>query len=451
MLSQSSIDSSPSGFDSLKLISPICRAVREEKYKQPTPIQVKAIPHLLNGRDLLGCAQTGTGKTAAFALPILQQLVKQKQKPEKKQVRTLILTPTRELALQIDESFRVYGRYLKLNQAVIFGGVRPKNQIRDLYNGVDILVATPGRLLDLIQQKHLHINKIDMLVLDEADRMLDMGFLPDIKKIISMVPANRQTILFSATLPNEVISLTQKFLVNPVQVSISPPSSTVKKIKQRVLFVERENKSALLESILENVDIQRVLVFTRTKHGANRIAKRLTKNRIRTEALHGDKSQTARIQALKKFRSGYARVLVATDVASRGLDVDGITHVINYELPEEAESYIHRIGRTARAGAEGMALSFCDAGEKGYLRKIERTIKCDVTVEESHPYHCKVIASKGSKSKGKNRTKNNTPNLKARGHTTKFSKSNTSKNNSSKSTKFSRKFKRHKSLGGKSR
>ncbi len=448
MLTQSSSNSSRSGFDSLKLISPICKAVREEHYTQPTPIQIKAIPHLLEGRDLLGCAQTGTGKTAAFALPILQQLVKRNQITGKKQARTLILTPTRELALQIDESFRTYGRYLNLNQTVIYGGVRPKKQIRELFNGVDILVATPGRLLDLINQKHLYINKVNMLVFDEADRMLDMGFLPDIKKITSMVPANRQTILFSATLPDEILSLTQKFLVNPVQVCVSPPSSTVEKIKQRVLFVKRENKSALLETLLENENIERALVFTRTKHGANRVAKRLIKNQIRTEAFHGDKSQSARIQALKKFRSGHARVLVATDVASRGLDVDGITHVINFELPEEAENYIHRIGRTARAGAEGIALSFCDAGERGYLRKIEKTIQCDVSVEEDHPYHCRIIASKSSKPKVGNRIKKNSKKIRTNGQEMNSPRRKSLKNRTSKPFKIFKKFKKHKALAG---
>jgi ATP-dependent RNA helicase RhlE len=402
MLDQSVPSPIAGGFDTLKLISPICRAVNEEKYTSPTPIQTEAIPHLLQGRDLLGCAQTGTGKTAAFALPILQRLAEYKDKPRSKEVRTLILTPTRELAHQIEESFRVYGRYLKFNQAAVFGGVSIKNQIRALSRGVDVLVATPGRLLDLYNQGCLRMDKIDVFVLDEADQMLDMGFLPDVKKIFSAIPETRQTVLFSATLPPEIVRLTHKFLNDPIKVSVTPPSSTVEKVDQRILFVDRENKNALLESILEDESVYRVLVFTRTKHGANRIAKNLSKKRIRTEAIHGNKSQAARMQALNKFRSGHVRVLVATDVASRGLDVDGITHVINYELPKEAESYVHRIGRTARAGTTGIALSFCDAEERGYLRGIERTINQSVTVDKDHAYHSDKIASRPSHRSGGN-------------------------------------------------
>ena len=392
----------PGGFDTLNLISPICRAVNEEKYTQPTPIQSEAIPHLLLGRDLLGCAQTGTGKTAAFALPILQRLSEHTEKLRPKEVRSLILTPTRELAQQIEESFRVYGRYLKFSQAVVFGGVSPKAQIRALSRGVDVLVATPGRLLDLFNQGCLRLDNVDIFVLDEADQMLDMGFLPDVKKIFSAIPDTRQTVLFSATMPDEIVKLTHKFLNDPIRVSVSPPSRTVDNVEQRIMFVDRDNKSALLESILEDESVYRVLVFTRTKHGANRIAKILSKKRIRTEAIHGNKSQAARMQALNKFRSGHVRVLVATDVASRGLDVDGITHVINYELPKEAESYVHRIGRTARAGAKGIALSFCDAEERGYLRMIERTINQSVTVDKEHAFHSESIASKSSHRSGGN-------------------------------------------------
>ena len=402
MLTQSTPASIPGGFDTLNLISPICRAVNDEKYTQPTPIQTEAIPHLLLGRDVLGCAQTGTGKTAAFALPILQRLVEYKDKPRPKEVRTLILTPTRELALQIEESFRVYGRYLKFNQAVVFGGVSPKAQVRALSRGVDVLVATPGRLLDLFNQRCLRMDKVDVFVLDEADQMLDMGFLPDVKKIFNEIPKTSQTVLFSATLPTEIVRLTQNFLKDPIKISVAPPSSTVEKVDQRIMFVDRDNKSALLESILEDESVYRVLVFTRTKHGANRVAKNLSKKRIRTEAIHGNKSQAARMQALNKFRSGHVRVLVATDVASRGLDVDGITHVINYELPKEAESYVHRIGRTARAGATGIALSFCDSEERGYLRGIERTINQSVTVDKDHAYHSEAIATKSSHRSGGN-------------------------------------------------
>jgi len=397
MLVNASVQSVQTSFETLNLINPICRAVYEEKYTLPTPIQEQAIPHLVQGRDLLGCAQTGTGKTAAFALPILQWLEQNKGVAGPKGVRTLMLAPTRELAAQISESFRIYGRYLKIRQAVVFGGVRPNSQIRALSRGVDVLVATPGRLLDLFNQRQLRLDKVGVLVLDEADRMLDMGFLPDVKKICSAIPSNRQTMLFSATLPTDIIKLSEKFLNNPVKVSVDPPSSTVEKIKQKVMFVDRENKFYLLESILEeDLNFQRVLIFTRTKHGANRIAKKLSKLKISTDAIHGNKSQPARLQALEKFRSGKVRVLVATDIASRGLDVDGITHVINYELPKESESYVHRIGRTARAGTEGIAVSFCDAGEKSYLKRIEREIDCPLNVDQDHPYHSKLIANKKS-------------------------------------------------------
>ncbi len=400
MLTDTITCSPQDGFGTLNLIKPIYRAVREEEYTLPTPIQKQAVPHLLQGRDLLGCAQTGTGKTAAFALPILQRLAENPQVPDSKSVRALVLTPTRELAVQISESFKVYGRYLKLNQTVIYGGVRPKPQIHSLKRGVDILVATPGRLLDLLNQRCLRLDKIDMFVLDEADRMLDMGFLPDIKKIYSMVPKSRQSILFSATLPDEILRLTRDFLNDPVKISVNPPASTVEKIEQRVLFVDRENKGALLESVLQDESIERALIFARTKHGANKIVRNLNKVRVKADAIHGNKSQPARMEALKKFREGKVRVLVATDIASRGLDVEGITHVINFELPNEVESYVHRIGRTARAGAAGMALSFCDAGERGYLKNIERTINRVVKVVDDHPYHSQTVASKGKNRNG---------------------------------------------------
>ena len=388
------MQSSTVGFDALNLIDPICRAVRGEKYATPTPIQQKAIPHLLQGQDLLGCAQTGTGKTAAFALPILHLLSERRQASGSRSPRALVLTPTRELALQISDSFRVYGRHLNLKQALVFGGVSPKSQISALKRGVDILIATPGRLIDLYQQRHLRLDKIEVLVLDEADRMLDMGFLPDIKKIYAMTPKNRQSMLFSATLPDDILRLTKDFLNDPVRVSVNPPASTVDKVDQRVLFVDRENKGALLESVLQDESIEKALVFARTKHGANRIVKNLSRARIKADAIHGNKSQSARMEALERFRAGKVRVLVATDIASRGLDVEGITHVINYELPNEAESYVHRVGRTARAGAFGVALSFRDAGEKGYLRQIEKTINRTVNVVDDHPYHSESIASK---------------------------------------------------------
>lgn len=400
MLMHSSISPTPGGFDSLDLIGPIRRAVREEKYLLPTPIQIQAIPHLLQGRDLLGCAQTGTGKTAAFALPILQRLAEKQKSPSPKSMHALVLTPTRELAVQISDSFRTYGRYLKINHAVVYGGVKYNAQIRALSRGLDIVVATPGRLLDLFDQGHLRMDEIDVLVLDEADRMLDMGFLPDIRKIFSAIPEERQTMLFSATLPEEIVKIAKRFLRDPVRITVSPPASTVEKIDQRVLFVDRENKYDLLESILQDESMERVLIFARTKHGSNRIVQKLSKNKIRAVALHGNKSQAARLEALKKFRDGKVRVLVATDIASRGLDIDGITHVINYELPNEPESYVHRIGRTARAGAKGIAISFCDAGERGFLRDIERVINRTVTVDEDHPFHSHAVASHTNRSNG---------------------------------------------------
>ena len=401
----STIAPAPEGFDNLNLSSPIRRAVREEKYSLPTPIQTQAIPHLLLGRDLLGCAQTGTGKTAAFALPILQRLSEDKKTPRAKSMRALVLTPTRELAEQISDSFRTYGRYLKINHAVIYGGVKYNAQIRALSRGLDIVVATPGRLLDLFDQGHIRMDEIDVLVLDEADRMLDMGFLPDIRKIFSAIPEERQTMLFSATLPDEIVKIAKRFLRDPVQVTVSPPASTVEKIDQRVLFVDRENKYELLESILQDASMFRVLVFARTKHGSNRLVQKLSKIKIRAVALHGNKSQAARLEALKKFRDGKVQVLVATDIASRGLDVDGITHVINYELPNEPESYVHRIGRTARAGALGIAISFCDAGERGFLRDIERVTNRAVTVDEDHAFHSHVVAASTKRPNGDGKKK----------------------------------------------
>ena len=401
----------PNGFDALNLIDPICRAVRDEEYTSPTPIQMQAVPHLLEGRDLLGCAQTGTGKTAAFALPILQRLQESNQPAGPKGVRSLILTPTRELAVQISESLDVYGRYMNLKQTVVYGGVRQEKQVKALRRGVDILVATPGRLLDLYNQKCFHLDKVEIFVLDEADRMLDMGFLPDVKKIHSKISKNSQAMLFSATMPKEIQHLTQSFLKNPVKIEVAPPSTTVEKIDQRVLFVDRENKNALLKSMLEDATIERALIFARTKHGANKIVKNLSKSKIKADAIHGNKSQSARIDALNKFKTGKVRVLVATDIASRGIDVDGITHVINYELPNEPESYVHRIGRTARAGATGMALSLCDLGELGYLKRIERATNKTVAVEADHIYHSESIASKrgrsfGSKPKSPQRKRN---------------------------------------------
>ena len=372
-------------FADLDLIDPIQRAVRAENYTTPTPIQAQAIPHLLRGRDLMGCAQTGTGKTAAFALPILQRLTNNARPLRPRSPRALILTPTRELAAQIRDSFTVYGRHLRLSRAVIYGGVRQNPQVQALSRGVDILVATPGRLLDLMSQGHLRLSSVEILVLDEADRMLDMGFIPDVRKAIAALPKKRQTLFFSATMPATVIRLARSLLANPVRVSVAPKRPTAENIEENVMFVQKEDKPALLRDLLLRDDaIGRALVFTRTKHGANKVVRRLERSRIVADAIHGNKSQAARTQALGRFRSGRVRVLVATDIAARGIDVDGITHVINYDLPNEPEVYVHRIGRTARAGASGRAISFCDHDERDYLRNIERLIRRPVPVVESN-------------------------------------------------------------------
>jgi ATP-dependent RNA helicase RhlE len=377
-------------FAELDLIEPIQRAVRAENYTVPTPIQAQSIPHLLAGRDLLGCAQTGTGKTAAFALPMLQRLgadgAAAKRPAGPRGTRSLILTPTRELAIQIAESFRVYGKHLGLRQALVYGGVGQKPQVDALARGVDILVATPGRLLDLMNQGHIRLDKLEIFVLDEADRMLDMGFIHDIRKVIAKLPKERQTLFFSATMPPDIARLAASILRNPVEVAVTPVASTVQRIDQRVLFVDRANKRALLAELLKDKAIDRVLVFSRTKHGANKVAEDLAKRHISAEAIHGNKSQTARQRALENFRAGKIRVLVATDIAARGIDIDGITHVINFDLPNVPESYVHRIGRTARAGADGIAISFCDSEERAFLRDIEKLIKQRVPVVSDHAF-----------------------------------------------------------------
>jgi len=373
-------ETADTGFAGLGLAEPLLRALAAANYTTPTPIQAQSIPSLLNGRDMLGMAQTGTGKTAAFALPILQRLSEQQEHLGPKMVRALILAPTRELAVQISDSFKTYGRHLRLRQAVILGGVSQGPQVRNLSRGVDILVATPGRLMDLLNQRHLRLDKVSHLVLDEADRMLDMGFIRDVRKIVSAVPARRQSLLFSATMPNEVAKLAAELLHNPERVEVSPQRITVERIEQSVHHVNAADKRMLLENMLADPAMKRVIVFTRTKHRANRVAEQLDKAGISSDAIHGNKSQNARQKALDAFRKGRARVLVATDIAARGIDVSGVTHVINYELPNEPESYIHRIGRTARAGAEGVAISFCDSTERSYLRDIERLTKQRLTV-----------------------------------------------------------------------
>ncbi|HEY4198315.1 MAG TPA: DEAD/DEAH box helicase [Mucilaginibacter sp.] len=374
-------------FENLKLIEPILRALKTEGYTTPTPIQEQAIPIVLQHTDLLGCAQTGTGKTAAFAIPILQLLYQDRlQHKEQKTIKALILTPTRELAIQIDESFAAYGRHTGLKHLVIFGGVSQNPQVDALRRGVDILVATPGRLLDLMNQRFIHLDHIKMLVLDEADRMLDMGFVHDVKKIIAKVPAKRQTLFFSATMPNEIQQLANTILTRPEKVEVTPVSSTADTIEQSLFYVEKSDKKALLIHLLKDRAIKTALVFTRTKHGADKVVKDLTRAGITAEAIHGNKSQNARQRALTNFKNRTTRVLIATDIAARGIDIDELTHVINYELPNIPETYVHRIGRTGRAGANGIAFSFCDQEEIEFLKDIHKLISKSIPVNEAHPY-----------------------------------------------------------------
>jgi ATP-dependent RNA helicase RhlE len=369
------------------LIPPLRRAVAAQGYEKPTPIQEQAIPPLLAGRDLLGVAQTGTGKTAAFVLPILQYLDQHPKGRSSGRPRVLILAPTRELAAQIGESITAYGRYLRCPHAVIFGGVGQGPQVSALRSGVDLLVATPGRLLDLLGQRCLTLSEIEVFVLDEADRMLDMGFLPDIRRVLALLPARRHNLFFSATMPREVADLAATMVNNPVRVTIDPERPTVDRIGQVVLFVDRGNKLPLLSALLGDPAIDKVLVFTQMKHQANRVVEKLVAEGIGAAAIHSNKSQSARMHALAQFKAGRVRVLVATDIAARGIDIDGITHVINYDLPNVPETYVHRIGRTARAGAQGDAISFCAADERDFLRDIERAIRKQIPVETNHPYH----------------------------------------------------------------
>jgi ATP-dependent RNA helicase RhlE len=379
-------------FSGLNLIEPLQRALSEQGYVVPTPIQAQSMPHLIAGRDLLGVAQTGTGKTAAFVLPILQSLTKLTTgRPKAGKPRALILAPTRELAIQIGDSIQIYGKFLSINTTTIFGGVSQGKQVTALDRGVDIVVATPGRLLDLINQKKLSLNEIQFYVLDEADRMLDMGFIHDVQKITKQVPEQRQTLLFSATMPTAVATLANGLLVNPIRIEVAIQSTTAERIDQRVLFVEKSQKRNLLSHILEDKEISRALVFTRTKHGANRVAKHLEQNSIRSGVIHGNKSQNARQEALKGFKEGKLRILVATDIAARGIDIDSVTHVINFDLPNDPDTYVHRIGRTARAGSAGQAISFCDEEEREYLFDIEKIIRKLVDVEVDHPYHAQDI------------------------------------------------------------
>ena len=373
-------------FKDLKLTDAILKSLHEEGYTNPTPIQEQAIPIVLSGKDLLGCAQTGTGKTAAFAIPILQLLGKSTINDKQKKIRCLILTPTRELAVQINESFEAYGRHTNINSTVVFGGVSQGPQTSALKRGVDILIATPGRLLDLMNQGHVHLKHVEIFVLDEADRMLDMGFVNDVKKLITIIPKQRQTLFFSATMPKEIVKLADSILNNPAKVEVTPVSSTAETIKQSIYFVDKGNKMWLLIDVLKDPNIKTALVFTRTKHGADKVVKMLEKYKIKAEAIHGNKSQNARQRALTNFKDQQIRVLVATDIAARGIDVDNLQYVINFEIPNQAETYVHRIGRTGRAGANGTAISFCDFEEKAFLKDIEKLIGLKIPQAEENPF-----------------------------------------------------------------
>jgi len=373
-------------FESLDLINPVKRALAEEGYTTPTPIQAEAIPLMLAGKDIFGIAQTGTGKTAAFAIPILQRLYNQKKPDNHRHIKALICTPTRELAVQIGESFSVYGKYTGIKNTVVFGGVGQLSQTKALDKGVDVLIATPGRLLDLIQQGYIHLGNLEIFVLDEADRMLDMGFIHDIKRIIRELPDKRQSLCFSATMPPEIMRLAEKLLENPVTVEVTPQATTVEIIEQTVYFVDKINKRPLLADILENEKVISALVFTRTKHGADRVVKELRRSDIASQAIHGNKSQNARQRALNDFKKGAIRILVATDIAARGIDIEELSHVINYDIPNIPETYVHRIGRTGRAGAGGIAISFCDIEERPYLKDIEKLIGRKIPVIKDHPY-----------------------------------------------------------------
>jgi ATP-dependent RNA helicase RhlE len=372
-------------FSSLGVAEPLCRALATENYTIPTPIQTQAIPLILSGRDVLGIAQTGTGKTAAFGLPLLQRLAEARVSAGPQSVRALILAPTRELAIQIHDSLKIYGRHLGLRHTVILGGVNQNRQVEAMRHGVDILVATPGRLLDLVKQKHVKLGAVTTLVIDEADRMFDMGFIRDVRKIVSHLPRERQSMLFSATMPNEVAHLVKEILHEPARIDISPTRMTAEGIDQRLYFVDTADKRALLCALLRDETMKRVIVFTRTKHGANKVSDTLDKSGFKSDAIHGNKSQNARQRALEDFRSGRVRVLVATDIAARGIDIDDITHVVNFDLPDVAESYVHRIGRTARAGTGGIAIAFCDGTERDNLRAIEKLVKQPLNVVGERP------------------------------------------------------------------
>ena len=385
LLAVESVGAFMTNFASLSLSEPLQQAIKEAGYVTPTPIQAQAIPVVLAEHDVLGCAQTGTGKTAAFLLPMLHRL---SQAPKSKPIKGLVLSPTRELAAQIGENFMHYAKFTSLKSTVIFGGVSQDPQVKALKRGVDVLIATPGRLLDLQGQGFIDLRHVEFFVLDEADRMLDMGFLPDIQKLLKLLPEKRQNLLFSATMPPDIVKLASQFLRDPIRVEVNPESSTVEQIEQRIYYVEQNNKKYLLKELLHTSQIKSAIVFTRTKHGANRVSDFLEKEGITAAAIHGNKSQNARTRALDGFRSGEITVLVATDVASRGIDVDGVSHVFNFDLPNVPESYVHRIGRTGRAGALGQAIGFCSVDEAEFLLDIEKTIAKQIPDVREHPWHC---------------------------------------------------------------
>ena len=436
-----------SNFQSLGLSKKLLLAVEKEGYTNPTPVQALSIPPLIKGRDVLGVAQTGTGKTAAFALPVLHRLSETKIHG-RRQIRGLVLSPTRELAAQIGERFSAYSEHVDIRHKVIFGGVNQNPQVKALQKGVDLLVATPGRLLDLIGQGHIDLQHVEFFVLDEADQMLDMGFIRDIKKILNLLPRRRQNLLFSATMPKSIADLAGSFLNNAVKVDVSPKEITVDRIAQKIMFVRKSDKRRLLVEIIKREKVGKAIVFTRTKHGANRLVKQLGQSRIEAAAIHGNKSQSARTKALESFKSGKINVLVATDIASRGIDVDNITHVFNYDLPNEPESYVHRIGRTARAGKSGVAYGFCDDTESGYLVGIQNLIGFEIDVDESHDYHFKRAipapdqkpgkikpTSTGSKNSNSNTNKGHNSNSHKGQNSNKSNKQRSSKSGNTKNTK----------------
>ncbi|MBD3673862.1 MAG: DEAD/DEAH box helicase [Planctomycetaceae bacterium] len=391
-------------FKNLELIGALQKALAEENYENPTPIQAQTIPPALEGRDILGCAQTGTGKTAAFALPMLNYLSKENRKAQPTRPLALVLAPTRELAIQIGDSFGTYGKHLHLRAALVYGGVNQHHQVKALRRGAHIVIATPGRLIDLMNQGHIKLDQLEMFALDEADRMLDMGFLPDLRRIIKKLPEKRQSLFFSATLAPNIVELTKSLLRDPVTINVTPKTTSVETIQQRVMYVQHDQKMTILEDILNGENVDRTLIFTKTKRTANTLSKQLMRFGVNATAIHGNKSQNARQKALDGFRNRKVRVLVATDVAARGIDVDGITHVVNYDIPVEPESYVHRIGRTGRAGADGIAISFCTSKERRELKAIERLIKQDVPVDPEHPFPQGGGRNSRGKSNGKNRS-----------------------------------------------